>query len=188
MNYKLQSKETVDLGTFELTGTQLVVSDPGYELAWVRNDPLGIILTDCLSGTWRAETVIKRFEGAKFPIILELRVFHSSIQDVQLLSWERQDDGISVDSGQAGVYDLNHFRDDSLVPKDIKWSYEGGPASPEELWYSYCCELLLSKKEGSVLPFGVVTISGEGDGCYACSVARDAANKIAGVHMIFVDD
>lgn len=141
MDDKLQSKQTMNLGTFEVTGTQLIVSDPGYELEWVKNDSLGIVLSNCQSGTWRAETIIKHFEPSGFRITSELRVIHASIQEPHLLKWEKQEGGIGVDSGQAGVFDLNHFRDDSLAPIDIKWTFHNEPASPEELWYSFCCEL-----------------------------------------------
>jgi hypothetical protein len=177
----------MNLGTFEVTGTQLVVSDPGYKLEWVKNDLLGIVLSNCQSGTWRAETSVKYFETGDYPLIYELQTIHMSTQGTQLLNWEQQDDGISVDSGQAGIFDLNHFRDDSLVPGDIKWTCNGGPAILEELWYSYCCELT-DKSPGAVLPFGVVATSGEGDGCYACSIARDSANRIVGVRILFVED
>ena len=189
MSHELQSKQTISLGTFESTGTHLVISDPGYELDWIRNSSLGIVLADCSSGMWKAETIIKYFDASNFPCTSELRAIHTSVRDSGLLNWEQQEGGISVDAGQAGIYDLNHFRDDSLVPRDIKWTFEdSGPASPDELWYSYCCELTGSRPEGSVLPFGVVTTSGYGDGRYAYSIARDVSNKIVGVWVLFVDD
>jgi hypothetical protein len=188
-DYKLESKTTIDLGTFEATGTQLVVSDPGYGLDTVKIPGLGVVLTNCQSGTWCGEVIIKHFNPPGFPLTSELRAIHSSVSNFTALKWERQRDGIGTDSGQAGVYDLAHFHDQSLVPQNIKWTVgQPGPADPKDLWYSYCCELTLAKPEGGVLPFGMVTSSGKGDGGYEYSVARDAAGKIVGVWIVFVDD
>ena len=39
-----------------------------------------------------------------------------------------------------------------------------------------------------VLPFGVVSRSGMGDGGYAFSTACDKAGKVVGVWIVFVDD
>jgi hypothetical protein len=150
---------------------------------------LGAVLTNCQTGTWRAEVIIKHFDPPGFSLTSELRAVHSSISDLGTLQWERQHDGIGTDTAQAGVYDVAHFHDHSLVPRDIKWTVgQSGPAIPDDLWYSYCCELTCGKPEGGVLPFGVVTTSGKGDGGYEYSVARDAAGKIIGVWIVFVDD
>lgn len=187
--YRLQSKRTVSLGTFEATGPQLVVADPGYDLATVRIPGLGAVLTNCQSGTWRAEVIIKHFDPPGFSLTSELRAVHSSVLDLGALQWEPQRHGIGADTGQAGVYDLAHFHDHSLVPRDIKWTVgQSGPANPDDLWYSYCCELFTAKPEGGVLLFGVVTTSGKGDGGYEYSVTRDAAGKIVGIWIVFVDD
>lgn len=187
MGYKLESECAVSLGTFETTGTKLIVSDPGYDLDTARD--FGAILTNCQSGTWQAEVIIKTFAPHSISQVFELRATHSSVEDPATLNWERQNRGIGVDTAQAGVYDLAHFHDHSLVPQDIKWTFRGGrPAIPEDLWYSYCCELTGSKLEGSVLPFGVVTRSGEGDGRYGYSIARDEAGRTIGVWIIFLDD
>lgn len=186
-DFKLQSKSTVSLGTFETTGTQLVVSDPGYDLKTVRD--FGAILKNCQSGTWQAEVIVKHFGPHDIPRASELRATHSSVADPSALKWERQRGGIGVDTAQAGVYDLAHFHDHSLVPRDIKWTVgRSGPAIPEDLWYSYCCELTSRKLEGSVFPFGVVTTSGADDGRYGYSIAQDAAGTTIGVWIIFIDD
>jgi hypothetical protein len=188
--YKLRSKRRVNLGTFTGTGAQLVVADPGYDLNTVRAGGLGVVLSNCQSGMWNAEVVIKDFESLPFPLTSELRVFHSTVANVAELKWEKQHGLIGTDYAQAGVYDLAHFHDHSLVPQDIKWTIgSSGPADPNDLWYSYCCELTCAKPEGSILPFGVVTISGKGDGGYQYSIARDiTTGKIVGIWIVFVDD
>src|SRR6266508_1274797 len=89
MNYKLQSKRTVSLGTFEATGTQLVVSDPGYDLDTVRVPSLGAVLSNCQSGTWRAEVVIKHFDPPGFPLTSELRAIHNRTTDPSALTMHR---------------------------------------------------------------------------------------------------
>jgi hypothetical protein len=39
-----------------------------------------------------------------------------------------------------GVFDAAHFHDASLVPGDTQWTFDGGPADPNDLWYSWVCE------------------------------------------------
>lgn len=185
----LRSKSTVPLGTFESTGSGLVVSDPVYRLDTARVPGLGAVLANCRTGTWRAEVVMKRFDAAGPPMASELRVVHGGIADAGLLKWEPQKDEIGADTGQVGVYDLAHFHDHSLVPPGIKWTVGGtGPAIPDDLWYSYCCELTCGKREGGTLLHGVVTNSGWGDGGYRYSVARDAEGKVCAIWIVFVDD
>jgi hypothetical protein len=189
MNYKLQYKHTISLGAFEITGTQLIISDPGYDLDTVTVPGLGAVLNNCQSGTWQAEVVIKHFDPPGLSLTSELRTMHNRVTEPSVLIWEKQSDYIGVDYGQTGVYDLAHFHDHALVPPDIKWTFgQATPADPDDLWYSYCCELTGSRREGSILPFGVVTNSGKGDGGYEYSIARDTTGKIVGVWVLFVDD
>lgn len=181
----LQSKRAIALGEFEVGSGKLVVADPGYGLETAKTGH-GAILDGCRSGTWRAEVVVKHFGSPGFDIVSELYACHSSVTNAASLIWQKQSNMIGVDSGQAGVYDLTHFRDDSLISYGMRASM--APVDPESLWYSYCCHLTRKKEEGDVLPFGVVTSSGKGDGGYYFSIARDDRGQIIGVWIIFVDD
>jgi hypothetical protein len=109
LDYILQSKRTVSLGTFEATGSQLVVADPGYDLDTVRVPGLGAVLTNCQTGTWRAEVIIKHFDPPGFSLTSELRAVHSSISDLGTLQWERQHDGIGTDTAQAAFTTWHTF-------------------------------------------------------------------------------
>lgn len=187
--YKLKSKRTVALGTFELTTSRLVVADPGYDVEEVKSQGLGTLLTNCRTGTWNAHVVIKEFDPLKFPLTAELQVWHTNEISPLALHWQRQKGSIAVDTGQAGVYDRAHFHDHGLVPANTKWTVgRPGPADPKDLWYSYCCELTIKKKEGGVIPHGVVTSAGAGDGAYEFYIARDKSGAIVGVWIRFVDD
>jgi len=187
--HTLQSKTNVFLGTFEVTSSNLVAGDPGYDLDTFKTPGLGALLTNCHSGTWNAQTVIKHFAPPAFSLTSELLAWHTNVTNPSTLKWQKQKGGIGVDGGQAGIFDLAHFSDQKIVPADVKWTQgKPGPIIPENLWYSLCCEVTLGRAEGGVIPFGAVSTSGMGDGGYEYFVARDDKGIIIGVWILFVDD
>jgi hypothetical protein len=187
--YKLGRKESVKLGSFELTTPRIVISDPGYYLDTVKTDGLGAVVAKCRVGTWKAEVIIKHFKKPKMSLTSELLTWHVDFKKPSALQWQKQKHPIGADYGQAGIYDLAHFHDDGIVPETIEWTVgHFGPADESDLWYSYCCELTTHNPNGSVIPFGVVTNAGKGDGSYEYSLARDEKGAVIGVWIVFVDD
>jgi hypothetical protein len=185
----LVSKEVVELGQFECESGVLVASDPGYDLETVRRGN-GVVLSGCARGLWKCASIVKHFDHGRItiPYTSELRAVHESILSQDSLEWIEEHTAIGVDAGQAGIFDLPRFRDDSIIPRDFQWKAFGGKmASPEEPWYSYCCEITMASQAG-VLAGGVVSQAGKGDGAYACSVARNQHREIVGVWIMFVND
>ena len=56
--------------------------------------------------------------------------------------WQRVAEGIGGDSGLLGLFDLAHFHDVGVIPSGQQWTYDGRPADPSDLWYSFVCEAI----------------------------------------------
>ena len=54
-----------------------------------------------------------------------------------------------------GLYDLAHFHDTKVVPVGQRWTFEGCPADPADLWYSFVCEVMV-RQDAVVIPHGFV--------------------------------
>lgn len=57
---------------------------------------------------------------------------------------------------------------------------------PGESWYErYVIDM---EGEAQVIPFGVVSRSGFGDGGYRCMVARNAEGKVEAIRLVFIGE
>jgi hypothetical protein len=167
----------------------LVVSDPGYDLETVERGN-GAKLPNPLKGVWRAHAIVAHFRSSSSSRVADLVVYHDSV-DPTRLSWEKGPQIVGVDAGMMGVYDLQHFHDRSVVPKNTSSTLEGGknqPADAEDPWYLMCCELTNSDANGGVVTGGAVTQSGYGDGGYEYFLSRSSDGHIVGVKVHFIDD
>lgn len=154
-------KETAlhDLGNFEVTSEKLMVSDPCYNLGtWCQG-----ILENVRNGKWRGLSVKGKTDWGNR--VWEVRAVHSDYS-VDIAMSEKMNIDVGVDSGQAGFFDLSHFKGGQDEYGD------GG-------WYDQCCDLTLGPAGG------VVTSSGFGDGSYRCYVARDNGQIVA-AKIVFV--
>lgn len=185
----LESKSEILLGTFQVTGHTLVVSDPGYDLDTVERGH-GAKLHNPLKGGWRAHAVLVRFQSPASSFVADLVVCHESV-DPAKLSWEKGSEILGVDAGMMGVYDLQQFYDSSIVPANMRWTLGDGkdrPIDPDNLWFSMCCELTSSGSSGAAITGGVVSSSGMGDGAYEYFLSRSSDGHVVGVKVHFVDD
>lgn len=73
---------------------------------------------------------------------------------------------VDVDTGQAGFFDIKHFRLDSDVDNKYKSNkiYDDGSDQGSE-WYNMCSTITINKTVG-IVPYGVISRSGYGDGSY----------------------
>jgi hypothetical protein len=92
--------------------------------------------------------------------------------------WKRENFEVGVDSGQAGIFDGGHYKEDKVV-EGIE--FENNFAEP---WYNVCCDVTLADRGAGVIPFGVVSRSGFGDGGYTCYTIR---NEIGWVIAVMID-
>ena len=158
-------KEWKSLGQFHLSFPRLAASDPAYRKP--------VIVENCLNGNWDAFILVSD-EGEWGMRVAALAAcveglgseLRKAVESNDMTRFDEDVRGIGVDSGQAGFFDLSHYQCDA----DIDISELGdrfddwGPShSP---WYLACCKETLSEDKAGVIPFGVVSSSGYGDGCY----------------------
>jgi len=170
-------KQTKYLGDFQIESGKVFVSDPCYDLdTWCAK-----VVENVKNGTWLAKVETMQTWGER---VSKLVCYHQSIGYPERLLFEKVEADIGVDSGQAGIFDLNHFKKDSDVdglPRESKEIIR-----KEEPWYSYCCDRTLSKMAG-VIPFGVVSSSGLGDGSYNLEVAK-RGDEVVGMQVTFLEE
>ena len=105
--------------------------------------------------------------------------YHHAHED---FSWkEQQDNFVGVDSGQAGVFDAKYFEDDKLARQ---YQVED-PICPDQPWYSLCCDRTLGETGAGIIPYGVVSSSGLGDGSYSY-YTNTVDGKTVGVQIVFM--
>lgn len=143
------------IGNFKLTSQTIVITDPGYDEETARIDGLGCFLSDCRIGDWRVELTPDSTPQRpwQMPRIVTAicEGFSTPVDDT---SWRRVGKPVGGDGGVLGIYDFAHFHDDSLVPEDQPWTFDGEPAIPDDLWYSLNCEAIQGRL-ASVVPHGV---------------------------------
>jgi hypothetical protein len=100
------------------------------------------------------------------------------------LTWRTvRDADIGVDSGQAGIFSIEGYRNDELFTGESKFGYL--KQKDGDNWYSHMCDLTLSDEQWGAYDTGVVSSSGYGDGSYRLLVAKDNGN-IVGIGIDFL--
>jgi hypothetical protein len=160
---------------FEVSSGKIIISDPCYTAGSGGN----IILENVKNGIWKASYSVLDCR------IESLSAFCGEVRKFDCI-WEELKEGIDVDSGQAGIFDLKKYRRDEFV--DGKITFDRGVDEPGEKFYAKCCDVTLSKEQVGVVNGGAVSSSGYGDGSYRCFVLKDADDKIFGVKISFIDD
>jgi hypothetical protein len=162
---------------FEVVSGALYISDPCYDQgtwcqAHVDNVKNGTWIADCEKsdeGSW----------GNRCAILFAHEEGHTAYPYSG--RWHRVDAEIGVDSGQAGIFDAGHFRDDSVVePVENPLTGEG--------WYDMSCAVTLGEQSWGAIPFGCVSSSGYGDGGYDAFVIRDKDGQIVAVKIEFITE
>jgi len=165
----------IQLGNFELTSGQLVISDPCYELN--RDTIIMGVLDNVLNGTWVGQvgkTEVRDWGEA----CSKLTAFHSSVaEQVEYLEWVKCSFIVGVDSGQAGIFDINKYR---IPDCDVQ------ETDTDSDWYLSCCDITESGHEAGVLDGGVVSHTGMGDGTYGAYIATNNDNQVIAVKIIFI--
>jgi hypothetical protein len=144
------------IGSFKLTSPMVVITDPGYDEETARMSGLGCFVSDCRIGKWRVEITLdttpqRRWEMPR----IVMAICDEFPTPLDRSGWERVGKPVGGDGGVLGIYDFAHFHDHSLVPQEQRWSFDGGPAIPDDLWYSLNCEAIQGHL-AAVIPHGVV--------------------------------
>jgi hypothetical protein len=175
---------------FEITSGKIICSDPCYT-----NDVwcMGIV-DNVVNGTWVASVdkrdmddwgeriavlwIANKEEMAKNPKIAW-----------EVLAEEPMNFTGGVDSGQFGFFDFGDYRNDASA-KDLKKFDFGAEYDKEDgdKWYRACSDLTLGDESWGVLPKGVVSSSGFGDGSYEVFGYKDAYDKYVAFAVVFIED
>ena len=177
-----QRKE-MSIGSFRVVSGRLVVSDPCYEIGAGSQG----FLEKVRKGEWVCRVTVA--QGGDFDkYIMELTAHRSRLPTFDDLGWTKETPFyVDVDSGQAGIFDMAHYRDDRIAETVQRLSDE--EICPEEPWYSVCCDRTMSGELGAgIIPYGVVSSSGFGDGSYQCFTQRDSDGYVIGVKIVFIKD
>lgn len=183
------------IGQFTMTGEIMRVSDPCYDKHTCCSGPSGPsgLIFDCLPGNWdAAATYSDVILGTRVAMLIAK---HESIPDFAICNQVRgdgeriyfspqwRDSGIMVcvDSGQAGLFDDAKYQNNSV--------FDGMPEPVStfgDIWYRHCCDLTLSEARAGVIPFGAVSSSGYGDGCYKVFKHENKFSKVDCVIIVFL--
>ena len=166
------------LGTFQVKGNQLIVSDPSNPIECAVDDDLAWILTPAKSGEWKAIILYEEDET-----VAKLMACH--IESEQNLEWVETGKDIAVDSAQAGIFDATIYGRDEMITYEVQNVY-GIEMDEEGLkYYVACCDKVASDEQGGVLIGGTVSMSGFGDGYYPVSVRYNEKDEIVAVLLDF---
>jgi len=133
--------ETIRLGSFQMDSGIAVLSDPCYDqTCWCQIRDIAV-----KRGPWNA-WVKKGPESEPFcpggrlwDRCYQLIAIHRDavMSNPDSITIDEPIDGsVGVDSGKAGIYDMAHYKDDSVVPADAELR---GRGRDEEPWYSLNC-------------------------------------------------
>jgi hypothetical protein len=174
---KFNKLQVVDLGTFEVKSGRLLVTDPCYKIGtWCQGT-----LESVRNGTWHA--CVERQNLNDWGIRnWKIRITHSDFLNKK--PDVATDIDVGVDSGQAGFFDRAEY------PK-------GNPDTNPlfQAFYDKICKITWGDFDQSdddfpnagILPFGVVSSSGVGDGGYKCYTSR-VNNEIVAAEIRFLGE
>lgn len=179
-----------ELGSFELTSDVIRISDPCYDRSvWCCGTIPG-----CVPGHWDTAIVYyddnvfgrrvamlcaKAIEVKSFDVFNGINIggdYYGATKP-----WEMCDIDVGVDSGQCGIFDEVHYLDNddfSDMPKAV--------CSYGDAFYNFCCDATLSEDQAGVLPHGVVSSSGFGDGSYRAFIRKNTDGKVCAVAISYL--
>lgn len=175
--------QSVELGEFDVVSGQIAITDPSYGKSYIGPDGISKLVRTARKGKWRGRAIIYVVGNKDHTVCAELLAFPADHPLPESPSWEELSGCIGVDTGKAGFFDLQFIDSEAVVPKNFPW--KDGKADPERLWYSYCCEITLGKPGAGVIPYGVVSSSGYGDGGYPVAVLRNDRGIVVGLRLVF---
>lgn len=171
----MQERKRIDLGTFEIKNPRVMVSDPCYSIGtWCQGS-----VDNVHTGTWKAH-IVTSDEGKWGVRPAELHAVLASLNPSRELSWTKEEFEVGVDSGQAGIFDMEHYKDDSVIG-DL-------PCEFDHDWYGMVAHVTLKdERQAGTIPFGVVSSSGYGDGGYDCFTAK-VNGRVVAIKIIFIPE
>ena len=174
------------MGSFILKSNALVVCDPCYGAPDASQNPnMHGVISRAKPGEWRAVAALVG-GGAWAGRCAGMTVHHVDHERTGADRWHPASAAIWVDSGQAGVFELQTVGLGSVVPSGYFGSE--GPLVPDQLWYSMCCKQTLVGPAAGVVPGGAVASSGFGDGTYEWCYLEDREGVVVAVRIVFLSE
>jgi len=182
----MQTPITIVERRITLTDT-VMVTDPCYEIpTWCQ-----IKLSGVLPGAYVPMCLEVDTDGWGTREAVLLAVHEDYIDEA--LTWRKTAGEVGVDSGQAGIFSYDTYRNDEIVESipTPTTTYDGGPLfeypwrdKAGDAWYEKMCRITLAECSWGTYSEGVVSRSGYGDGAYTCLVAKKN-KKIVGIAIDF---
>ena len=175
---------------FEVVSGKMVLSDPCYELGtWcqgiaenVKNGTWVGVLEQSDEGAWGVRNSIlisMNVEAMEKNPRLEMELMSSG----DLINWG------GVDSGQFGHFDYDNYRkDENAIDLPKVWEDEWESQEGDKFYRACCYQTLETEDSFGVVPFGVLSSSGYGDGSYPTYSIKDENGEYVGFITIFIGD
>lgn len=164
----------INLGNFQVESGSLMVTDPCYGLEGIHNE-----IPNAANGMWMAFAILH--DG----IVEQLVAFKhgGQVSKRHLANFY-----VYVDSGQAGIFDTAHYSNDEDVAATESFeNVSFRDSTDHSQWYKMCCDRTLGDELAGVIPFGIVSSSGYGDGSYCCYYAENEEGQVAAVQIVFAE-
>ena len=168
-------------------GNQVVVSDPCYSIpTWCQ-----AIVRNVLPGNYRT-LVLKSDEGVWGNRCSHLIAIHEDYaHQEEKFRWEQYPSVIGVDSGQAGIFSRESYRNDQMADQigngDGEDFGSGFDREEGDKWYRKMCTRTLGNEHWGTYSEGVVSSSGIGDGSYDLLVAKKNKQVVGFVINFLLD-
>ena len=171
-------------------GTEVVVSDPCYTIpTWCQ-----VIVNNVLPGYY--EPIVKKHNakewGTRVSIQMCIHEDYIGKEEELDLTWVEHGGTVGVDSGQAGIFSRESYRNDSITDRiglgdgDISFFENfGRPEEDGEKWYKNMCSRTLGVLQWGVYDEGMVSSSGFGDGSYDLYVLTTPDEVVVGFLIDF---
>lgn len=168
----------LELGKIEL-GEKVRVSDPCYDMGvWCAGT-----VENVLAGEYVCTAEIMPHELTNWgDRVSSITVVHKDYVNNNL-EWEGTGFEVGVDSGQAGIYDLEYF--EKSQPDDDYQVDDSLSAEEQPTWYSKVCKAtddFAKTLDGKCL----VSRSGFGDGGYDCLVTKNEDGKVVAISITYI--
>ena len=167
------------LGSFYVNSGSLIISDPCYGYPGSGRQAY---LENVRRGEW--STLVRKMEFDGWGMrVTSIEAFFGENAHVLERDWDPWEESVDVDGGNAGIFDTQVFRNDFAgVSHDLDTKF-----TPGELWYDMCLSVTNSFRCAGVIPGGVVSRSGFGDGSYQCYIGREVG-EVVRVRLVFITD
>jgi len=172
---------------FEIKSGAVVLSDPCYEQGtWCQG-----IVKNVKNGEWFGEAIhLDAGEwGNRVAALLSYHKDYPTTADDVRADGEKLRFTGGVDSGQFGHFDYAGYRnDESIAGVERLCKDSEHIICADEPWYSICCDRTLAGDSWGVIPLGVVSSSGYGDGSYDTYGIQNGEGEYVAFATFFITD